>query len=82
MKKLSELSLEQLINTKKKYKTALIGLSTAVLLALFTYVYLYFFQSKNITFIPLIVLPFTFLPIVVSLKSVTDEIKLRRHNEQ
>jgi hypothetical protein len=82
MKKPSELSLEQLIKTKKKYKTALIGLSIAVLLALFTYVYLYFFQSKNITFIPLIVLPITFVPIFVSLKSVTDEIKLRKHNEQ
>ncbi|WP_148235453.1 hypothetical protein [Fluviicola taffensis] len=77
MKQLSELSLDELIKHKAKLKSALIGLAIMTLLLVLIYCYIYFFKAKSITFIPLIVLPITWIPLFVSLKNIRDEIKFR-----
>jgi hypothetical protein len=38
---------------------------------------LFFLRAKLVLFIPAMVLPITWLPIYISLKSVNDEIKVR-----
>lgn len=78
MKQLSELSMEELIRSKSRLKSVLIGLSAISLLLACLYFYLYFFQSRSITFIPLIVLPITWIPLFLSMKNISDEIKFRR----
>jgi hypothetical protein len=38
---------------------------------------MFFLKAKLVLFIPVMVLPITWLPIYISLKSVNDEIRLR-----
>lgn len=74
MKKLSELSLNELTRKKSMIKASLIAFAILGVLAALT---LYFLKAKPILFIPLIVLPITWFPIFISLKAVSDEIKVR-----
>jgi len=75
MKKWSELSLEELNKTRSKLKGALIGF---IILGLLICLTLFFLRSKLVTFIPVMVLPITWLPVYISFKSVSDEIRLRQ----
>jgi len=74
MKKWSELSLEELNKTKSKLKGALIAF---IILGVLISLALFFLKAKLVLFIPAMVLPITWLPIYISLKSVNDEIRLR-----
>ncbi|TBO41392.1 hypothetical protein [Pedobacter kyonggii] len=74
MKKWSELSLAELNKTKSKLKGALIGF---IILGVLIFLALFFLRAKLVLFIPAMVLPITWLPIYISLKSVNDEIRLR-----
>ena len=74
MKKWSELSLVELNKTKSKLKGALIGF---IILGVLISLALFFLKAKLVLFIPAMVLPITWLPIYISLKSVNDEIRLR-----
>ncbi|CAH0310439.1 hypothetical protein SRABI27_05184 [Pedobacter sp. Bi27] len=74
MKKWSELSLAELNKTKSKLKGALIGF---IILGVLISLALFFLKAKLVLFIPAMVLPITWLPIYISLKSVNDEIRLR-----
>nr|WP_276898061.1 hypothetical protein [Pedobacter kyonggii] len=74
MKKWSELSLAELNKTKSKLKGALIGF---IILGVLIFLALLFLRAKLVLFIPAMVLPITWLPIYISLKSVNDEIRLR-----
>lgn len=74
MKKWSELSLAELNKTKSKLKGALIAF---IILGVLISLALFFLKAKLVLFIPAMVLPITWLPIYISLKSVNDEIRLR-----
>jgi hypothetical protein len=74
MKKWSELSLVELNKTKSQLKGALIGF---IILGVLISLAMFFLRAKLILFIPAMVLPITWLPIYISLKSVNDEIRLR-----
>jgi hypothetical protein len=74
MKKWSELSLVELNKTKAQLKGALIGF---IILGVLISLAMFFLRAKLILFIPAMVLPITWLPIYISLKSVNDEIRLR-----
>jgi hypothetical protein len=74
MKKWSELSLAELNKTRSKLKGALIGF---IILGVLISLALFFLKAKLVLFIPAMVLPITWLPIYISLKSVNDEIRLR-----
>lgn len=74
MKKRSELSLVELNKTKSMLKGALIGFIT---LGVLISIVLFFLKAKLVLFIPVMVLPITWLPIYSSLKSVNGEIRLR-----
>lgn len=74
MKKRSELSLAELNKTRSQLKGALIGL---IILGVLISLALFFLRAKLVLFIPAMVLPITWLPIYISLKSVNDEIKVR-----
>ncbi|WP_157257900.1 hypothetical protein [Pedobacter ginsenosidimutans] len=74
MKKWSELSLAELNKTRSKLKGALIGF---IIFGVLISLALFFLKAKLVLFIPVMVLPITWLPIYISLKSVNDEIRLR-----
>ena len=74
MKKWSELSLAELNKTKSKLKGALIAF---IILGVLISLALFFLKAKLVLFIPAMVLPITWLPIYISLKSVNNEIRLR-----
>lgn len=74
MKKWSELSLAELNKTRSKLKGALIAF---IILGVLISLALFFLKAKLVLFIPVMVLPITWLPIYISLKSVNDEIRLR-----
>ena len=74
MKKWNELSLAELNKTKSKLKGALIAF---IILGVLISLALFFLKAKLVLFIPAMVLPITWLPIYISLKSVNDEIRLR-----
>jgi hypothetical protein len=74
MKKWSELSLAELDKTKSKLKGALVAF---IILGVLISLALFFLKAKLVLFIPAMVLPITWLPIYISLKSVNDEIRLR-----
>lgn len=75
MKKLSELSLDELNKKKSTIKAALIAFGIIGVAAAIT---LFLLKAKPVLFIPLFVLPITWFPIFISLKSITDEIKNRQ----
>ncbi len=74
MKKFSALSKEELVKRKSILKSALIAL---VLLGVIITVVMFFLHPKPVFYIPFLVLPVTWLPIFISLKSVSDEIEAR-----
>ncbi|WP_124586490.1 hypothetical protein [Pedobacter sp. KBW06] len=74
MKKLSELSLNELVSRKSTIKACLIAFAILGVLATLTLIFL---KAKPILFVALIPLLITWLPILISLKSINDEIKLR-----
>ena len=81
MKKFSELSLDELQKRKSTLKSVLIGFIVLAVVIVLLFAYLYFFMGKHIkivSLIPIFILPITWLPIFISLKSVNDEIALRQ----
>ncbi|MFD2582538.1 hypothetical protein ACFSR6_08570 [Pedobacter vanadiisoli] len=78
MKKWSELSLEELNKTSSKLKGVLIGF---IILGVLIALALLFLKAKLVLFVPVMVLPITWLPIYSTLKSVNDEIRLRNSPE-
>lgn len=79
MKKISELSMKELIKTRSTLKAALIAFS---ILALISVVTLLVLKAKAILFIPSFLFPVLLLPALISLKSINDEIKSRKTNKQ
>jgi hypothetical protein len=77
----SEWTNEKLLKTRNLLKGASIGLGIVVLLAILILSYLYYSQGfkKNsiATLIPFIVMPITFLPILISFSQIHKEIKSR-----
>lgn len=78
MKRLSELSLEQLLKSKVRITGILVAYAIVVLVLIAVYLYIRFVMSRSITFIPFSVLPVMWIPIGISLKNITDEIKERQ----
>lgn len=78
MKRLSELSLEELFKSKTRTTAILIIYAILVLIVIAVYGYIRFIKSKPIIFIPFAVLPIMFVPIAISLKNIKDEIKMRQ----
>lgn len=74
MKKRSELSIDELKRTSSILKGALIGFGTLGLIAAIT---LYFLEANTVLFVPVMVFPIIALPMVMSLKSINDEISSR-----
>ncbi|MCD8741792.1 hypothetical protein LT679_14345 [Mucilaginibacter roseus] len=80
MEQLSALTTEELIKRKQRLKGILIGFITLAGMLIGVYAYMYFVKSKPMspaTFVPLIVLPITWLPMISSLSSINAELKLR-----
>ncbi|MEL1252447.1 hypothetical protein AAEO57_01560 [Flavobacterium sp. DGU38] len=76
-----ELTNKQLLKKKNLLKGASIGLGIVFLFALFILVYLW---SENKlkngsvgTFIPIFILPITFVPLLINFKLINQEIKSR-----
>lgn len=78
MKRLSELSMEELQKSKARTTGILIVYAILVLVAIAIYGYIRFGKSAPITFVPFAVLLMMCVPITISLKNITDEIKLRQ----
>lgn len=81
MKQFSELSLDELQKRKSTLKSVLIGFIVLAVIIVLLFAYLYFFMGKRVkivSLIPLFILPITWLPIFISLKSINDEIILRQ----
>jgi hypothetical protein len=74
MKKLSELNLKELTSRKSKLRGCLIAFVILGVLAVLT---LLFLKAKPVSFIPVLVLPMTWLPLLISLKAINEEIKSR-----
>jgi hypothetical protein len=74
MKKRSELSLNELKRISSILKGALIGFGT---LGLLSAIVLYFLEANTVLFIPVMVFPIIALPMVISLKSINDEMSSR-----
>jgi hypothetical protein len=83
MKQLSAVSTEELITRKKKLKGMLIGFMAIAGILILIYGYIYLFKSNPLsvaTFIPLVVLPITWLPMITSLRALNAEINSRKNN--
>lgn len=81
MKPLSALSSEELIKRKSTLKGILIGFMIIALIVAVLLVYICFFSNKRLpiaTLIPIFSLPLTWLPVFISIKSINDEIELRK----
>lgn len=81
MKQFSALSLEELTKRKATLKGVLIAFIILAVIIALVFTYLYFFRTKPLaiaTTIPLFVLPITWVPIFISIKSLNDEIELRK----
>lgn len=78
MKRLSELSMEELLKSKTRTAGILIVYLVLVLVVIAIYGYVLVVKSASITFIPFVVLPIMCVPITISLKNITDEIKMRQ----
>lgn len=84
MKQFSELSLDELQKRKSTLKSILIGFIVLAVVIVLLFAYLYFFMGKRVkivSLIPLFILPITWLPIFISLKSINDEIVLRQSKD-
>jgi hypothetical protein len=79
MKKVSELSMKELIKTRSTLKSVLIAFS---ILALLSIVSLLLLKAETVLFIPSFLFPVLLLPALISLKSINDEIKSRNINKQ
>lgn len=75
MKKITELTLEELSERKSKLKGVLIGYGILIVIALLLLIYL---KAKPILFVPVSVLPVVGLPLFLSLKMTMDEIAKRQ----
>lgn len=78
MKRLSELSLEELLKSKVRITGILVAYAIVVLILIAVYLYMRFVMFRSMTFIPFSVLPVMWIPIGISLKNITDEIKERQ----
>ncbi|MBL0740730.1 hypothetical protein [Chryseolinea lacunae] len=74
MKKLSELNLNELTSRRIMLKSCLIAF---VVLGVLACLVLLFLKAKPVSFISVMVLPMTWLPLWISLKSINEEIKSR-----
>lgn len=74
MKKITELTLEELSLRKSKLKGVLIGYGILIIIALSLLIYL---RAKPILFVPVSILPIVGLPLFISLKMTIDEIAKR-----
>lgn len=74
MKKLSELNLNELTSRRSTLKSSLIAF---VILGIGVAILLLFLKARFVTFIPVMVLPITWLPMFTSLQSIDEEIKSR-----
>lgn len=74
MKKLSELNLNELISRRITLKSCLIAFVILGVLAVLT---LLFLQARPISFVAVLVLPITWLPLWISWKSIHEEIRSR-----
>lgn len=74
MKKLSELDLNELTSRRNTLKSNLISF---VILGALVAAVMFFLKARLVLFIPVMVLPITWLPIFISLKSIDEEIKSR-----
>jgi hypothetical protein len=75
MKKIAELTLEELSLRKSKLKGVLIGYGILIVIALLLLIYLH---VKPILFVPVSILPVVGLPLFLSLKMTMDEIAKRQ----
>lgn len=75
MKKIAELTLEELSLRKSKLKGVVIGYGILTVFALLLLIYL---EAKPILFVPISVLPVIGLPLFLSLKMTMDEIAKRK----
>lgn len=74
MKKLQDLAAEELA----KRKSLLTGCFVAFgILLVFAAILLILLKAKPVFFIPLFVFPITLMPIIISLKTISDELKSR-----
>lgn len=83
MEQLSAVSTAELITRKKKLKGILAGFMVITGMLLLVYAYMYFVKSKPLsvtTFVPLMVLPITWMPMIISLRSLNAEINSRKNN--
>jgi len=74
MKKLSELDLNELTSRRNTLKSCLIAF---ILLGALIFLLLLFLKAKPVSYISIMVLPITWLPLFISLKSIDEEIKSR-----
>ena len=81
MKQFSELTLEELYKRKATIKGVLIAFIVLAVLIALGFTYLFFFGKKSLsipTLIPLFILPITWVPIFISIKSLNEEIESRK----
>jgi len=81
MKQFSELTLEELHKKKASIKGVLIAFIVLAVIIALGFAYFFFFGKKSLsipTLIPLLILPITWIPIFISIKSLNDEIDLRK----
>ncbi|MGM9476936.1 hypothetical protein ACS5PU_10910 [Pedobacter sp. GSP4] len=74
MKKSSSLTLTELTKSKSTLNGVLIGFAVLGVIGAVT---LYVLKAEPILYLPVLVLPITWVPLLISLKSVNDEIKKR-----
>ncbi|WP_343605700.1 hypothetical protein [Fluviicola sp.] len=74
VKKISEWSLEELKRRKSLLKTCLISFG---ILGVLMVVLLIVIKAKLTLYVPVFMLPVTWLPMITSLKAVNDELKVR-----
>lgn len=74
VKKISEWSLEELKRRKSLLKTCLISFG---ILGVLMAVLLIVIKAKLTLYVPVFMLPVTWLPMITSLKAVNDELKVR-----
>ncbi|RZL50335.1 MAG: hypothetical protein EOP00_04825 [Pedobacter sp.] len=85
MNQFSKLSLEELIKKKSTTKGVLIGFVTIAVIIALLFAYLHFFMGKHIkivTLVPLFILPITWVPIFITIKSLNEEIAIRKSKNQ
>jgi Kef-type K+ transport system membrane component KefB len=82
MKRLSELSLEELLKNKARTRAVLIAYVIVVFVLIAVCLYIRFVMLRPITFIPFGILPIMSIPIAVSLKNINAEIKERQAYEK